>query len=164
MSETKVFNVPDGNNSIDPALMMALSQNGGFGNGNWMWMMFMWILFPWIFGGNNGFGGGFGNGAGTGFLANQLNNDAGRDLLLQAINGRADALGQLANILNTSVSNVQNGVNAIQSAVQTVGSQVGLTGAQVINSIQGGNASLSQQLCQCCCENRLAIANQTNAI
>jgi len=23
---------------------------------------------------------------------------------------------------------------------------------------------LSQQLCQCCCENRLAIANQTNAI
>ena len=164
MSETKVFNVPDGNNSIDPALMMALSQNGGFGNGNWMWMMFMWILFPWIFGGNNGFGGGFGNGAGTGFLANQLNNDAGRDLLLQAINGRADALGQLANILNTSVSNVQNGVNAIQSAVQTVGSQVGLTGAQVINSIQSGNASLSQQLCNCCCENRLAIANQTNAI
>ena len=163
MSETKVFNVPDGNNSIDPALMMALSQNGGFGNGNWMWMMFMWILFPWIFGGNNGFGG-FGNGAGTGFLANQLNNDAGRDLLLQAINGRADALGQLANILNTSVSNIQTGVNAIQSAVQTVGSQVGLTGAQVINSIQGGNAALSQQLCNCCCENRLAIANQTNAI
>ena len=163
MSETKVFNVPDGNNSIDPALMMALSQNGGFGNGNWMWMMFMWILFPWIFGGNNGFGG-FGNGAGTGFLANQLNNDAGRDLLLQAINGRADALSQLANMLNTSVSNVQNGVNSIQSAVQTVGSQVGLTGAQVINSIQGGNAALSQQLCNCCCENRLAIANQTNAI
>jgi hypothetical protein len=58
-------------------------------------MMFMWILFPWIFNGN-GFGGGFGNGAGTGFLANQLNNDAGRDLLLQAINGRADALSQLS--------------------------------------------------------------------
>lgn len=163
MSETKVFNVPDGNNSIDPALMMALSQNGGFGNGNWMWMMFMWILFPWIFGGNNGFGG-FGNGAGTGFLANQLNNDAGRDLLLQAINGRADALSQLATMLNTSVSNVQNGVNSIQSAVQTVGAQVGLSGQQVINSIQAGNASLSQQLCNCCCENRLAIANQTNAI
>ena len=165
MSESKIYTIPDGNNGLDPNLMLALSQNGGFGNnGNWMWMMFMWILFPWIFGGNNGFGGGFGNGAGTGFLANQLNNDAGRDLLLQAINGRADALGQLANILNTSVSNVQNGVNAIQSAVQTVGSQVGLTGAQVINSIQGGNASLSQQLCNCCCENRLAIANQTNAL
>ena len=90
--------------------------------------MFMWILFPWIFNGN-GFGGFGNNGSGTGFLANQLNNDAGRDLLLQAINGRADALSELAGILNTNVSNVQNGVNAIQSAVQTVGSQVGLTGA-----------------------------------
>lgn len=164
MSESKIYTIPDGNSSLDPNLMLALSQNGGFGNGNWMWMMFMWILFPWIFGGNGAWGNGFGGNAGTGFLANQLNNDAGRDLLLQAINGRADALGQLANILNTSVSNVQNGVNAIQSAVQTVGSQVGLSGQQVINSIQAGNASLSQQLCNCCCENRLAIANQTNAI
>ena len=162
MSESKIYTIPDGNNSLDPNLMLALSQNGGFGNGNWMWMMFMWILFPWIFNGN-GFGGGFGNN-GTGFLANQLNNDAGRDLLLQAINGRADSLGQLANILNTNVSDIQNGVNAIQNAVQTVGAQVGMSGQQVINSVQAGNASLSQQLCQCCCENRLAIANQTNAI
>ena len=164
MSESKIYTIPDGNNSLDPNLMLALSQNGGFGNnGNWMWMMFMWILFPWIFNGN-GFGNNFGGNGGTGFLANQLNNDAGRDLLLQAINGRADALGQLSNLLNTSVSNVQNGVNAIQSAVQSVGAQVGMSGQQVINSIQAGNASLSQQLCSCCCENRLAIANQTNAI
>ena len=163
MSESKIYTIPDGNNSLDPNLMLALSQNGGFGNGNWMWMMFMWILFPWIFNGN-GFGGGFGGNNGTGFLANQLNNDAGRDLLLQAINGRADSLGQLANILNTNVSDVQNGVNAIQNAIQTVGAQVGMSGQQVINSVQAGNASLSQQLCQCCCENRLAIANQTNAI
>lgn len=160
MSDSKVFMVPDGNNSIDPSLMYALTQNGGFGNGNWMWMMFMWILFPWIFNGN-GFGNGFG---GNGFLSNQLNNDAGRDLLLQAINGRADALSDLAGLLNTSVTSVQNGVNTILQAVQSVGSQVGLSGAQVINSIQSGNAALSQQLCQCCCENRLAIANQTSAL
>ena len=162
MSDSKVYMVPDGNSSLDPNLMYALSQNGGFGNGgNWMWMMFMWILFPWLFNGNNGFGNGFG---GTGFLANQLNNDAGRDLLLQAINGRSDALNQLANILNTNISQVQNGVNVIQSAVQTVGAQVGLSGQQVINSVQAGNAALSQQLCQCCCENRLAIVEQTNAL
>ena len=165
MSESKIYTIPDNNHSIDPALMLALSQNGGFGNGNWIWMMFMWMLFPWMFGGN-GFGGfgGFGGNNGTGFLANQLNNDAGRDLLLQAINGRADALGQLSQILNTSVGNVQNGVNAIQSAVQTVGAQVGLSGQQIINSVQSGNAAISQQLCQCCCENRLAIVEQTNAL
>lgn len=158
MSDSRVYMVPDGTNNLDPNLMFALSQNGGFGNGgNWMWMMFMWILFPWLFNGN-------GMNGGNGFLSNQLNNTAGRDLLLQAINGRADALSGLANILNTSVSSVQSGVNAIQSAVQTVGAQVGLTSAQVINSVQAGNASLSQQLCQCCCENQLATANQTNAL
>ena len=135
MSESKIYTIPDGNSSLDPNLMLALSQNGGFGNNN-----------------------------GTGFLANQLNNDAGRDLLLQAINGRADSLSQLATMLNTSVSNVQNGVNAIQNAVQTVGAQVGMSGQQVINSIQAGNAALSQQLCNCCCENRVAILNQTNAL
>lgn len=167
MSDSKVYMVPDGTrNSIDPALMLAFSQNGGFGNGMaWMWPMFMWMMFPWLFGGyGGGFGGGFGGNAGTGFLANQLNNDAGRELLLQAINGRADALSQLANILNTSVGNVQNGINAVQSAIQTVGAQVGLSGQQVINSIQAGNASLSQQLCQCCCENRLAVVEQTNQL
>ena len=163
MSDSKVYMVPDGNNnSLDPNLMLAMTQSGGFGNGmNWMWPMFLFFMFPWLF--NGGFGNGFGNGfGGTGFLANQLNNDAGRDLLLQAINGRADALSQLANILNTSVGNVQNGVNAIQTSIQSVGAQIGLSGQQVINSIQSGNAALSQQLCQCCCDNRLAIANQTN--
>ena len=130
MSESKIYTIPDGNrNSVDPALMLALSQSGGFGNGAmWMWPMFMWMMFPWLFGGN-GFGGfgGFG-GAGTGFLANQLNNDSGRDLLLQAINGRADALNQLAVLLNSDVNTVQSAVNSVQSAVQTVGAQVGLSG------------------------------------
>ena len=162
MSESKIYTIPDGGGSLDPNLMYALSQNGGFGNSSWIWMMFMWILFPWIFG-NNGFGNGYGNN-GTGFLANQLNNDAGRDLLLQAINGRADALGQLSQILNTNVDSIQNAVNLVQSAVQSVGAQVGMSGQQVINSVQSGNAALSQQLCQCCCENRLAIANQTNSL
>ena len=130
--------------------------------------MFLFFMFPWLFnggfGGFGGFGGNMGSVAGTGFLTNLMNNDNGRDLLLQAINGRADSLGQLATILNTSVSNVQNGINSIQNAIQTVGSQVGMTGQQVINSVQAGNASLSQQLCQCCCDNRLAVVEQTNTL
>lgn len=174
MSESKIYTIPDGNNkSIDPALMLALTQSGGFGNGmSWMWPMFLFFMFPWLFGGYGGFGGfgGFGgnammgNVAGTGFLTNLMNNDVGRDLLLQAINGRADSLGQLASILNTSVSQVQNGVNSIQNAIQTVGSQVGMTGQQVINSVQAGDAALSQQLCQCCCDMRYNLAEQTNQL
>ena len=93
-----------------------------------------------------------------------MSNDAGRDLILQALNGRADAIGQIASITNTGVETVKNGIFALQNAINQVGTQVGMSGLQVQNAVQSGNAALSQQLCQCCCENRLAVANQTNAI
>lgn len=163
MDDSKVFMFPEGGNtsSIDPNLLLALNNNGGFGgNGNWIWILFLWMMW-----GNNGWGNnGFNNNAGTGFISNQLNNNAGRDLLLQAINGRADSLNQLATILNTSVESVKNGIFSLQSSIQTVGSQVGMSGLETINAIQAGNASLGAQLASCCCENRLAICNQTNAL
>lgn len=178
MSETKTYVFPEngnsGNGGIDPALLVALSQNGnGFGNGAmWMWPMFMFMMYPWLFGGmGNGFGGfggwgnaGAANALGVGYLSNQLTNDSNVNTLLQAFNGRADCISQLANILNTNVGNIQNGLNALQMAVQQVSNLTGLTGQQVINAIQNGNASLSQQLCQCCCDNRLAICQQTNEL
>jgi hypothetical protein len=163
MDDSKVFMFPEGGNtsSIDPNLLLALNNNGGFGgNGNWIWILFLWMIW-----GNNGWGNnGFNNNGGTGFLSNQLNNNAGRDLLLQAINGRADALNQLATMLNTSVESVKNGIFSLQSSIQTVGSQVGMSGLETINAIQAGNATLGRQLCECCCENRLAICQQTNAL
>ena len=164
MGENGVFVFPDAAkaaSSIDPNLMLALQNNGGFGNnGNWIWILFLWMLY-----GNNGWGNnGFGNNSGTGYLANQISNSEGRDLLLQAINGRADALGQLASITNTGVETVKNGIFALQNAINQVGSQVGMSGLQVQNAIQSGNAALSQQLASCCCENRLAVCQQTNAL
>lgn len=147
--------------NIDPNLLLALQNNGGFGNnGNWIWILFLWMLY-----GNNGWGNnGFGGNGGTGYLANQISNSEGRDLLLQAINGRADAAQQLATITNSSVESVKNNLFTLSSAIQNVGAQVGMSGLQIQNAIQSGNAALSHQLCECCCENRLAIANQTNAL
>ena len=145
---------------IDPGLLALLNQNGGFGgNGNWIWILFLWMIW-----GNNGWGNGFGGNNGTGFLANQLNNDAGRDLLLQAINGRADALGQLANLTHSSIETVKTNLFPLQSAIQSVGSQVGMSGLETINAVQAGNASLSQQLCKCCCDMRYDLAQQTNTL
>lgn len=156
-------NVGNGNTGIDPNLMLALNNNGGFGNnGGWIWIMFLWWMS--MYNNGNWGGNGFGGNNGTGFLANQLNNDAGRDLLLQAINGRADAAAQLAQITNTSIESVKTALFTIQSAIQSVGTQVGMSGLEIQNAILLGNANLSHQLCECCCENRLAIANQTNAL
>lgn len=156
MDDSKVFMFPEGSSrgSIDPALLLALNNNGGFGNnGGWIWILFMWMMYQ-----NGGFfGNGFGGNGGTGFLANQANQEAGTNLVLQALNGRADALGQLVQITNGSVETVKTVLGQINTAIQT-------TGLQTINAQQLGDAAISRQICECCCENRLAIANQTNAL
>ena len=146
---------------IDPNLLLALQNGGGFGgNGNWIWILFLWFLY-----GNNGWGGnGFGGNNGTGYLANQISNSEGRDLLLQAINGRADAAAQLASITNTSVETVKNGIFSLQNSINQVGNQVGLSGMQTINAIQAGDAALGRQLCECCCNMRYDLSQQTNAL
>lgn len=150
MDDSKVFMFPEGSSksSIDPALLLALQNNGGFGNnGGWLWILFLWM----IWGAN---GNGFGN---NGYLANQMANGDRADLILQALNGRADALGQLVQITNGSVETVKNALGQINTAIQA-------TGLQTINAQQLGNAAISRQICECCCENRLAIANQTAAL
>ena len=146
---------------IDPGLLALLNQNGGFGGNGASWI---WILFLWLIWGNNGWGNnGFG-GNGNGFLANQIANGDRADLVLQAINGRADALGQLAGITNTGVETVKNGIFALQNGINQVGANVGLTAAQTQNAIAMGDAGISRQLCECCCNMRYELAQQTNAL
>ena len=150
-----------GNNSgIDPNLMLALNNNGGFGGNNWMWILFLWLIWGW---GGNGWGGN-GFGGNNGFLSNQISNDSGRELLMNAIQGNGTAIQNLANLLNTEVQTVQNGIFTLNNAITSVGTQVGMSGLQIQNAIQSGNASIASQICQCCCENRLAICQQTNTL
>jgi hypothetical protein len=163
MESSKIMMFPEyGTNSgIDPNLLLALNNNGGFGGNNWMWILFLWLICGGAWG--NGFGGGYG-GNGAGFLSNQISNDTGRELLMNAIQGNRDSINSLANLLNTEVNTVQNGIFTLNNAITSVGTQVGMSGLQLQNAIQSGNASIASQICQCCCENRLAIANQTNTL
>ena len=159
MESSKIMMFPEmGNNSIDPNLLMALNNNGGFGGNNWIWILFLWLIWGW--GGNGNWGG---NGS-NGFLSNQIANDSGRELLMNAIQGNGNAIRDLSGLLNTEVQTVQNGIFTLNNAITSVGSQVGMSGLQIQNAIQSGNASIASQICQCCCENRLAIANQTNTL
>ena len=155
-----------GNNGIDPSMLLAMNGNNGWGMNNPFWMIFMLpFLYPFfnMFGGYGNWGGG-NFGGGTGFLANQLNNDAGRDLIMQGIQGNREAISSLASMLNSDLNTIQTNLSIVGSKIQEVGSQVGMSGLQVINAIQSGNSSLAAQLAQCCCENRLATCQQTNTI
>lgn len=158
MESSKIMMFPEmGNGGIDPNLLLALNNNGGFGGNNWIWILFLWLIWGNNGWGNNGFGG-------NGFLSNQISNDTGRELLMNAIQGNGTAIQNLANLLNTEVNTVQNGIFTLNNAITSVGTQVGMSGLQIQNAIQSGNASIASQICQCCCENRLAICEQTNAL
>lgn len=108
-------------------------------------------------GGRGGFGG-YDNG--TGFLASQLNNDYGRDVLLQAINGNGDAVRQLASTLHCDVNQIQSTLCSLGSQIQSVGNTVGLTGQQIINAVDRGDFQITSQLASCCCDVKTAITTQ----
>ena len=176
MSESKTFILPDGQGGgsmmpllaslcqqrgIDPNILLAMKNNNGFGGeGGWfMWVIFLFFLMGW---GGNGFGFGFGNQNGN--LPNLINNDAGRELLMSAIQGNGNAIGQLATTLNCDINQVNSALQALATQLQGVGNQVGMSGMQVINAIQSGNAQLASQLAQCCCDNKMEICQQTNTL
>lgn len=157
---------------IDPNVLLAMKGNNGFGGeGGWfMWVIFLFFLMGW---GGNGWGG-FGNN-GRGGLANEINNDYGRGLLMDAIGGNRNALSNLATQLNCTEGQIQSAISALTSQVQNVGNQVGMSGMQTINALQQGNMQIAQQIANCCCqtnnnittqgyENKLAICHQTHAI
>lgn len=145
--------------SIDPNLLLAL-QNGGMNGGNsWIWILFLWMMWQ-----NGGYGNFRNNGGSFADLSAQINGNTGRQYLSEIMAGRFDNLGQLAQIVNASVETVKSGIFSLQNALTQVGSQVGMSGLQVQNAIAAGNAALSHQLCECCCNNRLAICEQTNTL
>ena len=157
---------------VDPNVLLAMKGNNGFGGeGGWfMWVIFLFFLMGW---GGNGWGG-FGNN-GRGGLANEINNDNGRALLMDAIGGNRNALSNLATQLNCTEGQIQSAISALTSQVQNVGNQVGMSGMQTINALQQGNMQIAQQIANCCCqtnnnittqgyENKLAICHQTHAI
>jgi len=142
--------------------------NGGFGFGNGMngiVDLFGLAIIASIFGwGNGGFGGGFGNGAGAGFISNQLNNDSGRELIMNAINSNGEAsraaIQNLATMLGQDYATVNSAVQNVQSSLATLAAQQGMSTLQVINSIQAGNCDLASKFAQCCCENKLLVTEQ----
>lgn len=146
---------------VDPNVLLAMKGNNGFGGeGGWfMWVIFLFFLMGW---GGNGWGG-FGNN-GRGGLANEINNDNGRALLMDAIGGNRNALSNLATQLNCTEGQIQNAISALTSQVQSVGNQVGMSGMQTINALQQGNMQIAQQIANCCCENRLAMCQQTGTL
>ena len=157
---------------VAPAYM---GGNGGFGNnggfgGDWGWIILL-LLLGW---GNNGWGGnGGGMFGGNGFggdypwLANGQ-----QQIMTNTNNGFRDAM------LNDGITSIRDGINGLSTQLCNCcgDMQMALAGGfanaetaanarQMANmqqafaaqtAVTGGITNLSQQLSQCCCDNRLA--------
>lgn len=141
---------------------------GGFGNsgfgtdGGWIWI----ILILALFGGFNGNGNGFGNGFNNDYawLSNgqkeimQNTNDGFNTLhLSNQIEGVRDGIYGLSNQLCNCCADMNQTVsNGFYNA------EIAANNRQMADMNQ--NFALSKQLGDCCCENRLGIANLNSTI
>ena len=152
---------------------------GGFGGGlfggnygmNGIADLFGLAIIASMFGWNNGgFGnGGFGGGnSGAAFLANQLSNDSGRELIMNAITNQGEAsrtaIQTLSTMLGQDFNLVNGAVNNVQSALSNLALQQAVSVPQIINSIQSGDASIISAFQKCCCDQQLATCQQTNTL
>ena len=179
MDDSKIFMFPDCGtsktssdvNSLLPLLMC----NGGFGGGNWVWIIFLFFLYPLMR--NGGLFGNFGqNGGGClGPLANMVNNNDGRDLLMQAINGNGAATQRLATMFGTKVDMIQAAIAQVNNGITQVGCKIDSSTGAILNAGTQNTMTLAQQLATCCCnlknaitegnyQNQIATIQQTDTI
>lgn len=145
-------------NQINPLLASALmngqnNQDMWGGAGCW----WIWIILLFGLGGFGGFGGGMFGNRFAGGLPAELNGDAGRELLMQAIQGNTAAISQISQSLGTNFQLVQSKLCDIGAAIERSGWDV------------------SKQISDCCCktqqsiqamgyENQLSNCQQTNTL
>ena len=149
---------------------------GGFGGDGALWLIVLLALI-WGNNGNNGFGGFGGNSFDNGYawlsngqkeIMNNTNNGFDTLHLSNQIEGVRDGVYGISNQLCNSTADVVSAVNnGFSNAEISANSRQIANMQQAFNNqiatLQGFNG-VTSQLADCCCENRLGIANLNSTI
>ena len=151
----------ENNGMVMPVTPMCGGNGNGFGSGfggDWGWIILL-LLFA-SGGWGNGFGGGIGGGNGDfpWLLTGQQNINSNTN------NGFRDAM------LNDGITSIRDGINGLSTQLCGCCGDMQMALANGFSGVeQGANArqmanmqsmfNLQSQLADCCCENRLGIAN-----
>lgn len=167
MDDSKIFMFPDGGTSKTSSdvssLLPLLMCNGGFGGGNWVWIIFLFFLYPLMR--NGGLFGNMGQNGGGGCLgplANMVSNNDGRDLLMQAINGNGAATQRLATMFGTKVDMIQAAICQVNNGITQVGCKIDSSTGALLNAGTQNTMNLAQQLATCCCNLKTAITDSAH--
>lgn len=135
---------------------------GGFGGGSWgndwAWIIILLLAFGGGFG-NRGFGGYGGGSCGDGYglypwlnNSNQIN-DGFRDQMLQSsVTSVRDGIANLSTQLCNSASDISATINCAAANAETAANARAIANMQQLYGLQS-------QFADCCCENRLGIAD-----
>ena len=168
-----------GNDMVMPVAPMYGGGGSGFGgwggdNGWWIILLFLFALGGW---GNN-FGGGYGGGAMPYIMSNTTNADVQRGFDQQSvmfgINGLQSGISGLSTQLCNSTADIQqslcNGFAGVNATVSSgfANAETAANARQMANMNQAFGAQtammqgfnqLGSQFADCCCENRLGLAD-----
>ena len=132
----KTYFIEQPSNDMSPLLR----GGGGFGGFNSIGDLIGLIIAAGIFGnGNFGFGGG-------------ANNNAEREMILQAINRNGQDVNSLATKFGCSVDQVLAAINGLSGMVCKLAGDQGVSSERIINAIISGNSQVMNQLSACCCD------------
>lgn len=158
----------ESNGMVMPVAPMYGGGNGGFGGGfggDWGWIVLLLLLA----------GGGWGNGFGGGFAGNQLGYD-----FPWLLNGQQGINNNISDgfrdtMLQDNVTSIRDGIAALSTQLCNCCSDMQMSMLNGFNGVeQSANArqianmqtafNLQSQLADCCCENRLGLANLNSTV
>ena len=168
-----------GNEMVMPVAPMYGGGNGGFGgwggdNGWWIILLFLFALGGW----GNGFGGGYGGGAMPYIMNSTTDSSVQRGFDQQAvmsgISGIQSGISGLSTQLCNATGDIQqslcNGFAGVNATVNSgfANAETAATARQMANmnqmfgaqtAMMRGFNGLQSQFADCCCENRLGLAD-----
>ena len=156
-----------------PVYQGGFGGNNGFGDGSWVWLILILALLGGF--GNNGFGGGFGGNNDYAWLSNgqkdimQNTNDGFNSLhLSNQIEGVRDGVAGLSNQLCNCCADMTQTVTSGFANAETAANARQMSNMQQafsnqLATLQGFN-SLGSQFADCCCENRLGVADLKSTV
>ena len=171
-----------GNGGNDMIMPVAPMYGGGSGFGGWGGDNGWWIILLFLFalgGWGNGFGGGYGGGGAMPYIMNNTTDSAvqrgfDQQAVMSGISGLQSGISGLSTQLCNSTGDIQqslcNGFAGVNATVNSgfANAETAANARQMANMNQAFNAqtammqgfnNIGSQFADCCCENRLGLAD-----